>query len=294
MGCHGSKPHVKRRRYPSSSHKSHNRAHSETMTMMGSYDTPNTAAYDEFATAYSSRHELPHSRLEHELIQRALGDCANYRVLDLAGGSGDHARQAIEAGARQIDLVDVSMAMMEIGEEIEAKADRDVIRWIMGDVARPLYEQVIIPALPKGGYDLVLAIWPFDHAGTVEEYEGMWRNIATYLKPGGRLVGCRLANPWSLSLQTGKYGASVRLTEPIPGGVKCHVEVAGETPFSFESTSMEESLMGHKDVPEMLGIGEMQTLKARDTKTVRESPGFWEDFVEDPYFVVFTARKIRF
>lgn len=260
--------------------------------MMGSYNDQVHTNYDDFAEAYSTRHDLPHSRLEHELIQRALGDCTNYRILDLAGGSSDHARQAIDAGACQIDVVDVSMAMMEIGEEIEAKADRDIIRWIMGNVARPLYEQVIIPALPKGGYDLILAIWPFDHAGTEEEYEGMWRNIATYLKPGGRVVGCRLANPWSLSLQAWKYGAAVRLTEPIPGGVKCHVEVAGDPPFSFVSTSMEESLMGHRDVPEMLGIGDFQTLKAKETKTVRNSPDYWADFVDDPYFVVFTARKM--
>lgn len=262
------------------------------MGMMGSYNEQ--AQYNDFADAYATRHDLPHSRLEHELIQRALGDCTEYRILDLAGGSGDHARQAIDAGARQIDLVDVSMSMMEIGEEIEAKVDRDVIRWIMADVARPLYEQVIIPALPKGAYDMVMAIWPFDHAATLEEYEGMWNNIATYLKPGGRLVACRLSNPWSLSLQTGKYGASVRLTEPIPGGVKCHVEVAADPPFAFESTSMEESLMGHKDVPESLGITEIQTVKAKDTKTVKSSPDFWADFVDDPYFVVFTARKTQF
>ncbi|KAF2162601.1 hypothetical protein M409DRAFT_26843 [Zasmidium cellare ATCC 36951] len=263
------------------------------MTMMGSYSEQQPQAlYNDFPSAYSHRHALPHSRLEYELVQRALGDCTNARVLDLAGGSGDHARTAIDAGARQVDLVDVSMAMMEIGEEIEAKADRDVIRWIMGDVTLPLHEQVIIPALPKGGYDVVLAIWPFHHAGTLEAYEGIWRNIATYLKPGGQVVGCRLANPWSLSLQTRKYGAAVRLTEPIPGGVKCHVEVGGDEPFAFEATSLEESLMGHRDVPEMVGIGEVQILRARETKTVRENVVFWGDFVDDPYFVVFTGRKM--
>ena len=62
------------------------------------------AQYDEFAEAYhKSTSEIPHSLLESDLIRTALGDCKDCRILDLAGGSGNHARIAIEAGAAEND-----------------------------------------------------------------------------------------------------------------------------------------------------------------------------------------------
>jgi hypothetical protein len=60
----------------------------------------NKDQYDEMAAEYKGYTELPMYRLEAELIRRALGDCTGLAVLDLGGGSGTHARQAIKAGAR--------------------------------------------------------------------------------------------------------------------------------------------------------------------------------------------------
>lgn len=266
--------------------------------------------YDEFAEAYhKSTGETPHSLLESDLIRTALGDCKDCRILDLAGGSGNHARIAIEAGAAHIDLVDISASMMEIGEEMESKAGRDVIRWILADISRPLSEQAVVPSLPREGYDIVMAIWSFDHVGTPAAYYEVWRNVACYLKPGGKLVGCRVRNPWSHCVQEGKYGARVKLTEPIPGGVKSSIVVNTKPPFEFDSTAMEESLRGDTALPEYLGIGEVKSVDAAETEVVRGDAEFWADFIEvggfplkyclctevlvlqDPYFVVFTARK---
>jgi SAM-dependent methyltransferase len=48
-----------------------------------------------------------------------LGDCTGLKVLDVGGGSGLHARKAIDAGATVVDVVDISPEMMRAGQEIE-------------------------------------------------------------------------------------------------------------------------------------------------------------------------------
>ena len=156
--------------------------------------------YDVIAKLYANGSpDIPHWKLENEICKRALGDCTGYRVLDLAGSTGDHARSCIEAGASRVDVVDPNAKMMEIGADIERKAGRNnMIHWHKACVFSPL--EASLPKLPHAGYDLVLAFWPWDQAGTFQEYVGVWRNAAAYLKPGGRLVGCRVVNPWARAI----------------------------------------------------------------------------------------------
>lgn len=245
---------------------------------------------DGFAATFSTPKDLPHGKMEKALLQKGLGDCTGLKVLDIAGGSGDHARQAIEAGAESVDVVDTSKPMMEVGKKIEKDAGRDSINFYCGDAAIPLWQQ--LPDLPIQGYDVVLAFWPFDHAGTMEELVVMWKNISAYLKPGGRLVGARVHNPWSRCVHEAKYGTRVTLIEQTATrAVKCQIIVNTTPPFTFWSCSMEQSLRGDTYIPNKLGITDIQNLDPRDTELVKDDPDFWIDFVEDPYFVAFTGKK---
>lgn len=45
-------------------------------------------------------------------------------MLDLGGGSGLHARQAVDRGATHVDIVDVSPAMLEEGKSTSARLGR--------------------------------------------------------------------------------------------------------------------------------------------------------------------------
>ncbi|KAI5363054.1 Putative S-adenosyl-L-methionine-dependent methyltransferase, Methyltransferase domain 25 [Septoria linicola] len=246
--------------------------------------------YDVIAKQYATRGSIPHSKLEFELCKRALGDCTGYRVLDLAGGTGVHSTFAIEAGASHIDVVDISDKMMHIGVDIERQAGRDIIRWHKADIIPPLKKA--LPDLAHESYDLVLAMWPWDYAGTFQEYVGIWRNVAAYLKPGGRLIGSRIVNPWGSALQTGKYGAKCELIQQTEAkGVKVLVTVDTEPPFRFESVATEASLRGETYVPNKLGIVELCNLPIEETATVKADPDFWKDCMEDPYFAVFTGKK---
>lgn len=48
----------------------------------------------------------PWGILEHQLQESVLGDCSGMTVLDLGGGQGLRARQAIDHGAIAVDVVD--------------------------------------------------------------------------------------------------------------------------------------------------------------------------------------------
>lgn len=245
--------------------------------------------YNDVATEYLTLADVPQTKLEDELVKLALGDCKGCRLLDLGGGSGSHARQALEAGATYIDVVDVSEQMLQIGKDIEAKHGRDIIHWHLADISKPISSE--LSSLPQSGYDIVMVIWAFDHARTMQELEGMWQNVSYYLKPGGRFVGLRVGNPWSKSAQSGEYGARFDNLQKIPDGAKYDCVILTKPPFSFEATSMETSYSGSFEVPEKFGLSQLQLVPAQDTEIVKKDPKFWETFLNDPHFVAFTGVK---
>lgn len=69
----------------------------------------------------------------------ALGDCTGAHVLDLGGGTGLRARQALEAGAASVDVVDLSPEIMRVGEE--ETAETLPIRWFTADVSKPFADE---------------------------------------------------------------------------------------------------------------------------------------------------------
>lgn len=80
--------------------------------------------YDTVASLYNDFKELPTFKIEWQLAARGLGDCTGLTVLDLGGGSGLHARQAVDRGATHVDIVDVSPAMLEEGKSTSARLGR--------------------------------------------------------------------------------------------------------------------------------------------------------------------------
>jgi len=250
--------------------------------------------YDDVATEYKSYDDLPMARLEAELIRTALGDCTGLAVLDLGGGSGTHARQAVKAGARLVDVADISEAMMQIGKDIASLTDEpNHIRWHVADASRPLVDQDV-HLLPPAQYDLVMANWVFDHAHTEHDLRGMWRNIATHLKPGGRFVGIRVIAPgiWAAHVETGKYGAAYEDIAPISGGVRCKVIFRTDPPFSFGGTMMHDSYAMVNAIPAELGMADFKMIPAEDAQVVKEDLAFWKEHLAEPLFAVVTAIKI--
>ncbi|KAI2602128.1 hypothetical protein GGR54DRAFT_625669 [Hypoxylon sp. NC1633] len=110
------------------------------------------------------------------------------------------------------------------------------IAWHEADVSKPLAN------LPHENYDIVMANWVMDHAGSVAELEGMWANVSTYLKPGGRYIGTRVhGDPRAQTSLVHKYGLIFKDQQPIPGGVLYRYETASVPPIDIEATSIEVS-----------------------------------------------------
>ncbi|UPL02877.1 hypothetical protein LCI18_013811 [Fusarium solani-melongenae] len=244
--------------------------------------------YDAFAPKYASVEELPCSKLEAELVRNALGNCSDLKVLDLGGGSGLHARRAVDAGAAIVDVVDISPEMMRAGQDVETQLGRQGrIRWLEADVTRPLGEQL---DLPQHGYDIVMANWVFDHATSMSDLKNMWGNVIAGLKPGGKFIGVRAKSVCAEYMSYGKYGVTFTEIKEIPNGLKYKVGCVTQPPFSFEATSMESSYSLSDDIARELGLVDFQVCRPEDTEIVKNDLEFWGDYIKDPNFVVVMAR----
>ncbi|KAH8896151.1 S-adenosyl-L-methionine-dependent methyltransferase [Thozetella sp. PMI_491] len=254
--------------------------------------TADRTQYEGFAPKYTTIVDLPCSKIEAQLIGIALGDCTGLTVLDLGGGSGLHARRAVDAGAAVVDVFDISPEMMRIGEDIETQLGRQGrIRWFKADATRSLAEQVDGNALRSDGYDIVMANWVFDHATSMEDLRGMWENVVAAMKPGGRFLGVRVQSVRAKYVSYGKYGVTFTEVEEIDGGVRYQVGCLTEEPFSFEGTSMESSYTLVDDIPRELGLVGIQTVRPEETDIVKGDMEFWDEFLKDPSLAVVVAKK---
>ena len=242
--------------------------------------------YQKHAETYSGYNILPAGRLESAIIKSALGDCTGLKVLDLGGGSGIHAREAIDAGAQRVDIVDISLEMMQIATDTEKSLGRDGrLRTFEGDVSKP------IDHLPLETYDVVMANWVFDHAGSIETLEGMWQNISKYLKPGAKFIGIRGADPRNPCFLDGKYGFHTKNIRDIPGGLAYTVEMRNDPPWEFEGTSLEISFSGSFELHEKYGLEHVSVVPCEDNEIVKSDPEFWQLFLENPPYAVVQGFK---
>ncbi|GAB0133977.1 hypothetical protein EsDP_00002365 [Epichloe bromicola] len=243
--------------------------------------------YDTQAQGYNDITHLPCNILETQLLEAALGDCTGLHVLDFGGGSGLHARQAVDAGAASVDIIDLSTEMLRVAEAEEKKLGRaDKVRCFEADVTGPLDHLGLRPQ-----YDLVMSNFCFDHATTRPELEAMWRNAVSYLKPGGRFVGARVANMRSEAATGGKYGVTYKDFQDIPGGVRYRYRINVGEPVEFEACSLALSYEGGTEMHRQFGLVDYEEVPLTSAKTIRDDPAFWKTFLDDPSMAVVKATK---
>lgn len=243
--------------------------------LQGNYDA-NADAYDQFITT-------PLGTLEKQLFELSIGDCDGLKVLDLGGGTGLRACDALNAGASTVDVVDISPEMMRLGREYERSIKRDCISWHQGDASKSLDH------LALGPYDLVIANGIFDHAHNADELEVMWLNSAAFLKPGGRLIANR-NNPFSKAAADGKYGVTLTDFKPFPGGLTFCYRMATDPPLIFKSIALDDYYTGSLKIPGKF-FEDFQNVPWEETPVVQADPDFWKSYLADPILFVFTAKK---
>ena len=243
--------------------------------VQGNYDK-NAEAYDQFITT-------PLGTLEQQLFSLSIKECDGQKILDLGGGTGLRARDALKAGAQVVDVVDISLEMMRLGQEHEKSIGRDCINWYHGDVSKSLDH------LPLGPYDMVIANGIFDHAHNAEELEKMWYNAAAYLKLGGRLIANR-NNPLSQAAAHGKYGVTITDFQDFPGGLSFRYRTTTDPPLDFESIALETYYSGSMEIPGKF-FRDFQNVPWEETPVVKADPEFWKSYLDDAILYIFTARK---
>jgi SAM-dependent methyltransferase len=243
-------------------------------------------AYGDQASQYNDYSEaVPLGVIEGQLFKAAIGDCEGMIILDLGGGAGLRARETVDMGASIVDVVDLTPEMMKAGQDAEAVLGRNRIRWFEADLTKPMGH------LSLGTYDIVMANWLFDHAANLKDLEGMLRNVVAHLKPGGRFVGVRVANPFSPAGISGKYGIRLKDQQKIPGGVRFRYRVQLEPPIEFEASSMEIIYSGSTEMYEKHGLCDVEIQPYEDLPCVKDNLVFWKDFLDSPIFAVTKARK---
>ncbi|CAH0028046.1 unnamed protein product [Clonostachys rhizophaga] len=243
--------------------------------------------YNKSAQSYNDASVLPAVMLESQLIKLAIGDATDLVVLDIGGGSGIHAREAVEAGARRVDIVDLSTEMLNVAERIEKSLDRkDRMRFFEADVAQPMDH------LPLDAeYDIVMANWVFDHAGDVDTLKAMWANISKYLKPGGRFLGIRMADLFGPAASTDKYGISLKNVKSTSDGFAYTCQFHVTPTWEFDGKTVEMSYSGSLEMHEKSGLTNIEVIPYKDTEAVKSDPGYWELWLQRPVFAVVRGAK---
>jgi SAM-dependent methyltransferase len=240
-------------------------------------------SYDKQADVYNQFIKTPLGTLEQQLFDLSIRNCDGLKVLDLGGGGGLRARDALRAGAVAVDVVDISPEMMRHGRQYEKSIGRECINWYQGDASKSLDH------LPLCIYDMVIANGIFDHARNLQELKGMWHNAAAYLKPGGRLIANR-NNPLSPAAADGKYGVKFTNFQNFPEGLAFRYSILTDPPLEFDLTPLETYYSGSLEIPGKY-FKDFQNVSFEQTPVVREDPGFWKSYLDQPILFIFTAKK---
>ena len=253
--------------------------------------------YEDLADQYDSLEDTPLAHVGREMVQYALSDCSGKIILDLGGGSGLRAREAIELGAARVDNVDLSRPMLDRCKAAEERAGRKPTERLVcyeADCFQSLDHLPLARGKNGGGqYDIVMVIWTFDHASTVSQLEAGWRNVAHYCRPGGKVISLGINNPLKQRPSMIKYGVELSNVEAIEGGAKFTYSPKTASPFSCDVEAIEAhyEIDQTRAIAKKLGIPKLDEVSPAETAVVKQDKEFWQAFVDQPSFYCVVGTK---
>lgn len=266
--------------------------------------------YDGVASAYELAWTVPASLpllgLFDRLLPRYAPQQHHTRILELACGTAFLLRRARYAiRPHYVVGVDISSDMIKEAQRIEDRVNPGVqapIDFVVADCTEP------IAALEdqRGRFDVVMANFLFNYAKTEEEMARMWRNVATYLRPGGVFLATTQSfDVLPKSVQANKYGMHV---ETIKEGSTeiCARQMLefgwdDKTKVRFESFMISDEVIWQRTASKagLKGLkfhrfqSEDITSKARtpDGYKGRDDAEYWQELLDHPFNYIMTARK---
>jgi toxoflavin synthase len=249
--------------------------------------------YDSIGGNFDKTYELPANKilvpfLEHHL--RRLGPWQGAAVLDLACGTGMGLRGASALGATNLIGIDISDDMVAAARKSLSSLST-TLELYLADCTKPLHHL----GLQEKNFDLILALWLFGYAGSRAQLTEIWRNIATFVTAGGRVVGMLQEDSLPPSgVQGDLRSHGMRLTRLGPlqsgDGVRLRCEFNTDPKIEFEVTAWQRSTV--ENVARQCGIVEMQFFspcqEVKDIVTGKDTE-WWKELTAG--CVLFTASK---
>ncbi len=121
----------------------------------------------------------PHLKTSLALIERVARGNPSASIIDVGGGASTLVDDLIERGYRNITVLDISQAALDVAQKRLGKAAESV-RWLRADVAQS--------SLPPRSFDVWHDRAVFHFLTTPEERLAYVRNVALAVKPGGHII----------------------------------------------------------------------------------------------------------
>jgi SAM-dependent methyltransferase len=238
-------------------------------------------AYAAIAEQYQqAKHHPWRHHIEEFTLCELIGDVAGKAALDLACGAGFYTRRLKQRGAARVVGVDLSPQMIALARA-EEEAHPLGIAYVTQDAAS--YE-------PGEPFDLVVAAYLLNYAGTPEQLLAMARAVARSLKPGCRFVAVNnsLEQPPATFEATAKYGLVKRLDGELREGAPITVTLFTDgEPIQLHNFYL--SRQTYERVLRSAGLGEVRWHAPRLSPQGEAEFGrdYWTAFLEQPpiYFL---------
>ena len=120
---------------------------------------------------------------------------AGLNILDIGCGEGYVGREMLKRGADNILGLDISEKMIGAATEIQNQQGLEGLHYAVKDIRESV--------LPKGNYDLVMAMFLFNYL-TIDEMKETMAKVLEVLKPGGHFV-FSVPHPFLAFLKKDKY-----------------------------------------------------------------------------------------
>lgn len=253
------------------------------------------AQYEHLAAIYDSCLQIPVRRCDTANFLAAIDPVNGRHVLDLATGTGYFARTMARLGAAHVVGVDVSEGMLQVARHLSPEGS---VRYETGDVFSAMLQGLgegkeEEEGAAEGKFDLVTGVWCLNYAANRDMMLTAWRNIARFLKPGGRFVGI-VPGPFMEWLDEKEvcYGFSYERVDKVEDGwlVKKTLH-AEQGPITFKAYVLNEDI--YRSAAGAAGMKDVRIDKPEIVPKMEgdEDEAYWERFMSRPLFSVMTAVK---
>ncbi|NVJ22262.1 MULTISPECIES: class I SAM-dependent methyltransferase [Myxococcus] len=237
--------------------------------------------FDDLGAAYESADEWPfREEIEFPSVLHALGNLTRCSVLDYGCGSGLYARLLKSRGAARVVGYDQATGMLRHARKLEEERPQGIE-----------YTSELSASL-RDPFDLVVGVYVLPYATTRTALEAMCKEMASVLRPGGRLMTPCLNPDYDPSVGYYRpYGFCLVADEPHVDGAPVRLDLfhssaeASVTACYWSRASMERAL-------EAAGFTSVKwkAVWPPSFSRIEEAPPWMEAYLRKPHAILLDCQ----